>query len=81
MWSLLLLCRSVSTRQLERVELCKGPLVAALAQMSVEVHAGVVAAADKFFLELRRRYALSFNTRGLKTALSEGESLRYTKLG
>lgn len=49
------LCRSVSTRQLQSVEMCKGPLVAALSKMSVEVHAGVVAAADRFFLELRRR--------------------------
>ncbi len=50
-------CSSVSTRQLEHVDLCKGPIVAALSTLSVEVHAGVVAAADKFFLELRRRYA------------------------
>jgi len=50
-------CSSVSTRQLEHVDLCKGPMVAALSTLSVEVHAGVVAAADKFFLELRRRYA------------------------
>jgi len=49
-------CSSVSTRQLEHVDLCKGPMVAALSTLSVEVHAGVVAAADKFFLELRRRY-------------------------
>ncbi len=48
-------CRSVSSRQLERVEMCKGPMVTALSMMSVEVHAGVVAAADRFFLELRRR--------------------------
>ncbi len=50
-------CSSVSTRQLEHVDLCKGPMVTALSTLSVEVHAGVVAAADKFFLELRRRYA------------------------
>ena len=50
-------CRSVSTRQLEGLDLCRGPMVAALASLSVEVHAGVVNAADQFFQELRRRYA------------------------
>ena len=55
-------CSSVSTRQLEHVALCKGPIVAALSTLSVEVHAGVVAAADKFFLELRRRYASNVNS-------------------
>ncbi len=34
-------------------------MVTALSTLSVEVHAGVVAAADKFFLELRRRYTLN----------------------
>lgn len=48
----------MSARQLERVDLCKGALAAALSKLSVEVHAGVVAAADTFFVELRRRYAV-----------------------
>lgn len=51
-------CRSVSTRQLEGIELCRGPVVAALARVSVEVHASVVAAADRFFQQLQRRYVL-----------------------
>ena len=49
-------CRSVSTRQMESIDLCKGPMVAALARLSVEVHASVVTSADQFFQELRRRY-------------------------
>ncbi|DBA83803.1 TPA: hypothetical protein ACH3X1_006326, partial [Trebouxia sp. C0004] len=53
---------SVSTRQLEHVDLCKGPMVAALSTLSVEVHAGVVAAADKFLLELRRRFYVTPKT-------------------
>lgn len=51
-------CRSVSTRQLEGIALCRGPVVAALARVSVEVHASVVAAADQFFQQLQRRYVL-----------------------
>ena len=48
----------MSTRQLEGVQLCKGPLVPALAKLSVEVHAGVIAKANHFFQELRRRYTV-----------------------
>ena len=50
-----IICRSVSMRQLEDVELCKGPMIAAVASLSVEIHASVVAAADQFYQELRRR--------------------------
>ena len=60
-------CSSVSTRQLEQVDLCKGPMVVALSILSVEVHAGVVAAADKFFLELRRRYASNVHSNSCRS--------------
>ncbi|KAL3130871.1 hypothetical protein ABBQ38_000200 [Trebouxia sp. C0009 RCD-2024] len=50
---------SVSMRQLEGIDLCKGPMVAALARLSVEVHASVVLAADQFFQQLQRRFYIT----------------------
>lgn len=47
---------SVSTRFLEQQELGGPGVMKALAQACVDIHTSVVAAASRYYLELRRRY-------------------------
>lgn len=74
-----LTCRSVSTRQLEGIDLCKGPVVAALAKVSMEVHASVVTAADQFFQQLQRRYVLKHTCQHQPLDCSHVQTCRSTR--